>query len=789
MCGIHIHTICQLGAFAMTIYKATPRVITNGIKDLSRRPIVREPEQLPQHLPLVFLLAERGPDTPHVAGGDSFLQLYGDETLNFRSKFVTHQSVLFDYINREGNMCMIQRIIPTNAKKALLRVSAEVIPALVPLYERNTDGTYKIDANTGLPIQETYPVGHPNAGQQVFVVGHRIIWHIGTSEYPASITIGSETINPRDYGKGIAIDGYRLGTVTVSGEQLSTLLDAGSNPVASKLYPIMDLEVSHHGDYGNRIGLALSAPNSKSLQPGDVNSMNILGSYLYRFRSVERQANLSTSFNVETVAGETTIDLGFKKKIYNPQTNVALSFLERFVPSYQVLNNPAIVPLYGPFGRSHVYGDNLTAILQLLAQTGVAVNGTQTTITEGSYDNTAFAYGRTANIAFQNKPANLHLLNIFTGVDQNNVPYFTFDVSKSVKFGGVGFGENNVHYASGGSDGLYDDVFLQPNMLANLKEFDEGVYNFLDTFGETSIKMLDVAKYPCRAVWDSGFSLRTKKKFLTPVARRKDIFAFLSTQSVAEYADTENPTSTWDYRGINTSTDETAIATILRNVALATPESFIDGTPACRAAIVGRTGYLIDHDYKEPLPIIIDLANKVAKYWGAANGYWTAGQSFDDETRNIVSLFRDINITYQNPATYDNEWDAGLIWVQNYDRTSQFYPAFQTVSPDDTSVLNSVVTAFTCCILEAVAQAAWRRLSGNTSLTREQFIERSNAIINDLTQGRFDGRFTIVPETYFDEADANRGYSYSTRIHIYANNMITVNRVTIVAHRLSDLAQ
>ena len=177
--------------------KATPRTILNGIKDLSRRPIVREPEQLPQHLPLIFLLAERGPETPQVAGGDSFLQLYGDETLNYRSKYITHQSVLFDYINREGNMCMIKRIIPTNAKKAMLRLSAEVIPALVPQYERNTDGSIKISGSTGLPIQETYPSGHSSAGQLIFVVGHRIIWHVGTADYPETLTVAGETIYPQ----------------------------------------------------------------------------------------------------------------------------------------------------------------------------------------------------------------------------------------------------------------------------------------------------------------------------------------------------------------------------------------------------------------------------------------------------------------------------------------------------------------------------------------------------------------------------------------------------------------
>lgn len=770
--------------------KATPRTILNGIKDLSRRPIVREPEQLPQHLPLIFLLAERGPETPQVAGGDSFLQLYGDETLNYRSKYITHQSVLFDYINREGNMCMIKRIIPTNAKKAMLRLSAEVIPALVPQYERNTDGSIKISGSTGLPIQETYPSGHSSAGQLIFVVGHRIIWHVGTTDYPESLTVGSETIYPQTFANGVSLANFRVGSVTVSGEKLSTLVDSSTNPVKSTLYPIIDLEVSHYGDYGNRIGLVMSAPNGKSLSPGDVSAMNNIGSYLYRFKCVERQIADATAVNVETTSGESIIELGFKNKIYHPQTNLQLSFKDRFTKAYEVLNDPSVVPLYGPFGKTHVYENNLLAILTLLGKTGVAVNATQSTIPEANYDSTAFVYGRTADIAFTGKPNNLHLLNIFTGVDQNNVPYWTFDVSKSVKFGGVGFGDNNVHYATGGDDGLFVDSYQQPNMLKNLLEFDKGVYNYLDNFGEGVDKLLDVAKYPFKCVWDSGFSLRTKKKLLVPMAKRKDVFSFLATQAIADYSDTENPLdNTWDYDNINSSSDESAIATILRGVALATPESFIDGTPACRAAIIGRTGFLIDHEYDSFLPLTVQVASMVAKWMGSANGRWREDASFDEQKRNIVTLFRDINITYQDPSTYDQEWEKGLVWVQNFDRTSQFFPAFQTVYPDDTSVLNSIVTALACCELEQVAQAVWREMSGNSALSNGEFIETSNRLIEEKVRGRFNNRFVIVPETFVTEADELRGFSYGTNIHIYSNNMKTVNVVTIVAHRIEDLAQ
>lgn len=776
----------------MPILKATPKTLVNGIRDLSRRPIPREPEFLPQHLPIIFLLTERGPSTPEVCGGDSFNQLFGSESTNWRSKFITHQTVLFDHINREGNLCAIQRIIPPNATKSMLRLSAEVIPALVPLWERNADGSIKLNAN-GEPIQETYPVGHVSEGMDVYVVGHRIIWHVGTADYPASIVVGGTTVYPRTFGNGTVLADFRLGSVTVSGEQLSTLLvSTGPNiPVKSTLYPILDMEVTHVGEYGNRVGLRLSAPNSKSASVGDVSAMNILGSYLYRFTCFERAAKNSSSFLQETITGESNIDLGFKNNIFHPQTNLELGFNQRFVNAYQSISNDGFVPLYGPFGRTKLYEDNLLAILQLLATTGVAVNGTETTIPEASYDSTALPYGRTPDIAFTGKPQNLQLLNIFTGVDQNNVPYWTFDVSKSVKFGGVFFGENNIHYASGGSDGLVNDIYGQPNLLKNLEIFDNGVGNICETFGDGPVKYLDVAKYPFGVIWDSGFSTNTKRKLTIPMARRKDIFTFTATQAVADYDDPSVPlTAEWKYKpAMNTSAEETSIATTLRGIILGTPESFIDGTPACRAAIVGRAGYLINHEYKGFLPLTIDVAAKVARYMGAANGRWTPGASFDSEERNIVSVFENINITYQNEATYDTEWANGLIWVQNYDRRSQFYPAFQSAYPDDTSVLNSIVTVLACCELERVGQATWRFFSGRSDLTNEQLIDASNRKVTELTEGRFDNRFVIVPDTFLTAADEQRGYSWGLNINIYANNMKSVMSLTVVAHRLEDLAQ
>lgn len=811
----------------MSNLKATPRAILRGIQDLSRRKLVVEAEQLPQHLPLIYLLTERGPTLPQVAIGDSFAQLYGSNSLDLRSKYATHATVLANTIMANGNSCMIQRIKPAGATTALLRLSLEMIPEELPVYERNADGSIKYDA-LGQPIQETNV-----SDELVFTIGQRLVWHVGVSAYTGAA---------KEFGKGVKNATYRLSTYTpVGADPLSSLDDGDGGAIDSTLWPILDLEVVDFGDHGNRKGIRLAAPNADDLSPGDVATMNAIGAYLYRITCVERPEDSITPNIIETVSGEMFLDLALKDGVVNPLTGAQLSMTDVFLDAYEQLDDPSIVPIYGPFGRMHLYRTNLEEVLETLIEGGIEVNSNFTTTAgEKTWDTTAATYGRTTDIQFTNKPANRPLLNIFTGIDQNGVPYWSFDVSKSVVYDGVAFGDNNVHYATGGDDGLVFDINGKPDFLANTSILDEAVGNETANFGSLEAKMLDDAKYPFSTLWDSGFSLATKRKMLTLVSKRKDVNVFLATQSVADYTgvnlagtgtvvidhpeqldvgsvrltdDTIVTLATGDIaltpagrylvnisgtgytltpfveQDQNNATDENNMAVALRTAAAVYPESEIYGTPVCRVVIVGRSGRLINSQYRRILPLTIDVADKVSKYMGAGTGRWASGQAFDESPNNQVSLFRDINITWQNEATYNRDWDNGLVWVQNFDRRRQFYPAYQTVYPDDTSVLNSAITMMACCELEKVSQRVWRELTGRSNLTRDQFIDRSNALIQEKVRDRFDGRFVIQPETFFTEADNARGYSWGTKIHIYANNMVTVGSFTVVAHRMEDLAQ
>ena len=74
-------------------------------------------------------------------------------------------------------------------------------------------------------------------------------------------------------------------------------------------------------------------------------------------------------------------------------------------------------------------------------------------------------------------------------------------------------------------------------------------------------------------------------------------------------------------------------------------------------------------------------------------------------------------------------------------------------------------------------------------MTNGQLAERVDNFIRQNLNGRFDDRFIIEPETYYTDADIARGYSWMTKVKIYAANMKTVMQSYVQAFRLDDYQQ
>lgn len=694
------------------IFNAAPMPYLRGIRDDSRGQNVRDPEQLPTHLPHFYLYAEEGPTEPTYIGSAAISTIYGNKTMDPRYKYYNHQSVFVNTTLGEGNGCFIQRLLPTDiGPKARILLSADVLPTKIQQYQRDVTGKFVLD-NAGAKI--------PLTGPGATIDGFKIKWVVNS--WTAGATV-------EDFGA----------VSTRTGSMVNDLSEQ------STLYPIMELEANFQGAYGNNLALRLVAPTSVSSDPLNTDAAAAIKSFIYRMYLLRRDSVEVNPNVIRTISGDMSTDFSLRPDAIDLRRGYDYSFEGRGVAEYEDLSAPGqSTPIYGPFGRQYLYRGNLQAILEDLWES------------EGPH-------GLLPIMDLADDPDYLYALNPFTAVNYDNVPYYTVEL-ESVANGNQRFSDNSQVYGAGASDGTM-----------NNDAFDALVRNELENYGNTEWPLLDWAKFPMSAYYDSGFSLDTKFAFAIPMSKRKDVAVIISTHTVGEPQ--------------LSASEESSMAMTLNNHFRNYPESTIYGTPVVRAIICGNSGKMINGASRDYMPLSVELCRKFSAYMGAGTGIWRSTAAFDEKGNNRLDMFdpRTVNARWRPEVTRYRDWDNGLVWVENFDRKSLFFPAVQTVYNDDTSILNAAVNMWIAVDLEKVALNSWRNLTGNSRLSDAQFLERSDEEIVEATRGKYDGRVVVRPRTFYTASDKRRGYSWSCEIDMFGNVMKTAGSFTVVARRLADL--
>jgi len=527
-------------------------------------------------------------------------------------------------------------------------------------------------------------------------------------------------------------DVYQFGQASPAEGEL-----VNSTGETSTLYPIGDFEVRFKGGRGNNIGFRISAPTLLSSNPVDADLIQQTGAYIYRFQAVERQDSLSTPQAVATMSGEQYVDFSLKSGVVDRNTAKQYFADDVLLQAYES-TDPEEFQGYGRFGRVHFYYDNIKTI-----QDAIYANEKDHGLVE-------------ADVTPE------QTINLFGAVNASGIPYYTFTLDGPAD-GGLLFTENTNHYAVGGADGTLGNAAL-----------DALVRNELATFGNGDVHYLDSAVYPFSCFYDSGFSMDTKKQ-MGNLLQRRDVWVVVSTQDATE--------------PLNTASEESSTAVALRSYFRNTPESDYYGTATCRVVILGHAGELIGSLYKGILPFTVAFASKSAKYMGAANGYMVDGNEFDSAPGSVVSDFKNHNATYKAAEARNVDWKNGLVFAQNFDRRSIFWPGIQTIYDDNTSILNSFFNMVIACNLTRIGERAWRNFTGNSKLTNTQFIARVDRYINDQTTGKYDNRVDVTPKSYYTTDDSARGYSWHTDIQFAGQGMKTVQTLTVVASRRDTEAE
>lgn len=695
-----------------TIINAAPMVIQRGTQDLSTRLVPREAEPTPQHLAKFYLYTKKGPTTPQLVSGAEMTQMYGIDSFDLRKKWANHATVFANLVNAEGNAVMVERVIPEDAgPESNMLLSLDVLPTAVTLYERNIDGSVKLDA-----LNNPISTGSSTMGYKAKWVLTNLDEVSGVNDAASIDNFGSATILP--------------------GDQVDAVTST-----QSQRYPVLEFKASSRGAFGNDSGIRLWAPNVNSASGVSQSLMSAEKTYPFLISMIRRTDSTTSPKIVETVFGEQAMTVCLKPGTIDPVSDKQMYIGDILLDAYQNVNDPKYPAFFGDFSSLAVYDNNIKALVELFYAAEVP-------FIDSFSDFTGVADEE-------------YLFNFVNGQSSQAVPYHSFQLVSDAT--STRMSEYSNIFALGGSDGTMDD-----DSFALLVE--EKVVEYADA----NSQLQDIAVNVESILYDSGFPLKTKYALCSFISERKDTFVVLSTHDVNE-------------RKLSAS-EEHSLAIALRTRLQMFPESDYYGTPVMRGMIVGRSGKLRNSQYAKRIPLTAEIAVKAARYMGAGDGRWKNGKHFDGAPGSIVDYVYDISINFTPASVRNKDWDVGLNWVQSYDRRSLFFPALKTVYNDDTSVLNSFFTALAIGQLNKVAHKAWREFSGVSHLTNAQLVERVNAFVIANTQGRFDDRYIVVPEAYFSEMDALRGFSWTLPIKIYSPNMLTVMTTMVQAYRIGDYA-
>lgn len=399
----------------MTAYivNAAPMVIQQGTKDLSGATLPREAESVPQHLPKLWIYAQKGPDTPQLVSGVERDLMYGSVTFDLRSRYANHATVFANLFNTEGNACMLQRIIPDDAgPEANITLWLDVLETTVDVYARNPDGSVTLDALGSPVITGT-------------TAGYKVKWVTTTYNTAADLELfGQQGIKPGNQADAVT------GTQSVR-------------------YPIFELKVSSRGQHGNNVGIRLWAPNYKSTQNIPGRLMKEARTYPYFVSVVRRRDERSSGTVVNTIRDDIYTTVGFKPGALDPSTDAQTYMPDVLLDNYQNLTDVRYPKLYGDFGSMAIYQENLDLLLEKFHTAEIPY-------IDSNYD-------------FTSDPEDKYLFNIVSGRTSQNTPYTSLHYV--LDGDSVRFSENSIVYARSGSDGTMNDAAFATAVSAQVTRY------------------------------------------------------------------------------------------------------------------------------------------------------------------------------------------------------------------------------------------------------------------------------------------------------------------------------
>lgn len=385
-----------------TFTNATPRVVFSGIRDRSRRALIRPDETYAQHTPLLRLFTETGPEATTYVGDtdDGFAGIYGQLSLDPRSKFFNQQSLLALNLLGQGNGFYVKRLRPEDAgNPARIIVAIDMVRDMVPQQITRLSGF-------------VYPTTTTLAGSSSAVTLADVL----VEGFKARITL-------------ILDNDSEVGTQRVLPGNMTSSIDGSQ----STMYPLFELPASFFGTLGNNLGARVWCPTAADIEGYDEATTDKFDTRLFNFQFVELMEGSNTPTVVKTALGEDYIQVSFDQGVWSESSDRDLYAGDVLIQAYEDDGiSSGQTPLYSPFSQIYIYEDEIARVQQLI-----------------------FDSEMLANPSFINQIKGPGQIDFLTMLNMDGDPYMTIQLEGALD-GGVLLGKNATVFANGGLDGTTD---------------------------------------------------------------------------------------------------------------------------------------------------------------------------------------------------------------------------------------------------------------------------------------------------------------------------------------------
>ena len=405
--------------------------------------------------------------------------------------------------------------------------------------------------------------------------------------------------------------------------------------------------------------------------------------------------------------------------------------------------------------------------------------------------------------AYYNAVADLSspwMMNIVSGINLDGNPYFTVVVNDSKSIGTVpDFSEcetnkddgtkladylhwakadlvsDVMHYALNGRDGDLTDWGHE----ARIRQFYGLTFQYEDNWNPKNI--VDRGRFPFNTIFDTGYTLKTKKALCDFLTVREDVKVVLSTQNCNYYLKDDSKAESSSNPAmapvLNTMAQDESVGTALQSRVQLMRESVVKGTACCRATIFAHAGTIYSI-YKRIVPMTLWSAIRGSEHYNTVSMNGTC----KGWPNSQVDIFKTLNWVAPDEASHERHWNLGINYVQYYDMDNLHFPSIRTVYKYDTSVLLDDEFTDAIVFVKQAARDSWATYVG---MDTPQAVYEA-MITKDLSARLlqiFNGRYTFDVQAYQTVEEANRGYVQHVAITITSPAVKRVWLVDVICRR------